>query len=261
MKVPTDRGLAVARNGRSARGSRRPTRGKPCSAFTRPRLRRRARRRALSLGPHPRQIADPILAAAGRKEVIALRGTGAQVYTCEASPSGFAWRLKSPDATLMDGMGAEIGHHFAGPSWQASDGSTVVGEVVVSDPAPQPSSIPWLLLRAKSHSGSGAFASVGYIARIQTEGGLAPPMAAMRRTPGRSGACPTVRSTYSSPTEHRGELLELVGAATGHHETVRMCQSCWLQRRPTTLASTLWWPPGSLRLCMGLSSQRNPRRL
>jgi hypothetical protein len=74
----------------------------------------------------------------------------------------------------MDGTGAEIGHHFAGPSWQASDGSTVVGEVVVSDPAPQPSSIPWLLPRAKSHSGSGAFASVGYIARIQTEGGLAP---------------------------------------------------------------------------------------
>ena len=29
-----------------------------------------------------------------------------------------------------------------------------------------------------------------------------------------------MRSTYSSPTEHRGELLELVGAATGHHETV-----------------------------------------
>jgi hypothetical protein len=74
----------------------------------------------------------------------------------------------------MDGTGAEIGHHFAGPSWQASDGSTVVGEVVVSDPAPQPSSIPWLLLRAKSHSASGAFASIGYIARIQTEGGLAP---------------------------------------------------------------------------------------
>ena len=49
-----------------------------------------------------------------------------------------------------------------------------MGEVVVSDPAPQPGSIPWLLLRAKSHSGSGAFASVGYIARIRTEGGVAP---------------------------------------------------------------------------------------
>ena len=73
----------------------------------------------------PQLIADPILAAVGRKEVIELRGTGAQVYTCEASPSGFAWRLKAPDAALMDGTGAEVGHHFAGPSWQASDGSTV----------------------------------------------------------------------------------------------------------------------------------------
>jgi len=97
-----------------------------------------------------------------------------QVYTCEASPSGFGWRLKAPEATLLDDAGAEFGRHFAGPSWQARDGSTVVGEVVVSNPAPQPGSIPWLLLRAKSHSGSGAFASVGYIARIRTEGGLAP---------------------------------------------------------------------------------------
>jgi hypothetical protein len=106
--------------------------------------------------------------------VIELRGIGAQVYSCEASPSGFDWHLKAPDATLMDDAGAEFGRHFAGPSWQARDGSTVVGEVVVSDPAPQPGSIPWLLLRAKSHSGSGVFASVGYIARIRTDGGRAP---------------------------------------------------------------------------------------
>jgi hypothetical protein len=123
-------------------------------------------------------IATAALALAGPAhaagEVIELRGTGAQVYTCEASPSGFGWRLKAPEATLLDDAGAEFGRHFAGPSWQARDGSTVVGEVVVSDPAPQPGSIPWVLLRAKSHSGSGAFASVGYIARIRTDGGLAP---------------------------------------------------------------------------------------
>ena len=29
-------------------------------------------------------------------------------------------------------------------------------------------------LRAKSHSGNGAFASVGYITRMRTEGGIAP---------------------------------------------------------------------------------------
>jgi hypothetical protein len=106
--------------------------------------------------------------------VIELRGTGAQVYSCEASPSGFGWRFKAPEATLLDGAGAEFGRHFSGPSWQARDGSTVVGEVLASDPAPQSSSIPWLLLRAKSHSGSGVFASVGYIARIRTDGGLPP---------------------------------------------------------------------------------------
>jgi pimeloyl-ACP methyl ester carboxylesterase len=137
----------------------------------------------LSLVSHPREIADLILAAAGRKnqtktidqeKSIELRGTGVQVYRCEASSSGFGWRLDAPEATLLDAAGAEFGRHFTGPTWQARDGSTVVGEVVASNPAPQPGSIPWLLLRAKSHSGSGAFASVGYIARIQTEGGLAP---------------------------------------------------------------------------------------
>jgi hypothetical protein len=116
-------------------------------------------------------LASPAHAAG---EAIELRGTGVQVYTCEALPSGFGWRLKAPEATLQDDAGAEVGRHFAGPSWQARDGSTVVGEVVVSDPAPQPGSIPWVLLRAKSHSGSGVFASVGYIARIRTESGVAP---------------------------------------------------------------------------------------
>jgi hypothetical protein len=119
--------------------------------------------------PHPSaQTAH----AAG--EAMKLRGTGAQIYTCEASPAGFRWRLKAPEATLLDDEGADFGRHFTGPSWQARDGSTVAGEVMVSNTAPQPGSIPWLLLRAKSHSGSGAFASVAYIARIHTEGGLAP---------------------------------------------------------------------------------------
>jgi hypothetical protein len=109
-----------------------------------------------------------------QEKSIELRGAGVQVYTCEKSPSGFGWRFDAPEAMLLDAAGAKFGKHFAGPTWQARDGSTVVGEVVASNPAPQPGSIPWLLLRAKSHSGSGTFASVGYIARVQTEGGLAP---------------------------------------------------------------------------------------
>jgi len=117
---------------------------------------------------------DALQANAGRKQLIELRAIGAQVYTCSPSPSGLGWRLKAAEATLLDGAGAEFGRHFAGPSWQARDGSTVVGEVLASDLPPQPGSIPWVLLRAKSHSGSGVLASVGYIVRIRTEGGLAP---------------------------------------------------------------------------------------
>ncbi len=106
--------------------------------------------------------------------VIQLRGVGTQVYACAPAPTGYAWKFKAPDASLTNMGGVVEGHHFAGPSWQATDGSMVVGEVLVSAPAPEPTSIPWLLLRAKSHRGSGSFASVGYIARTQTEGGMPP---------------------------------------------------------------------------------------
>lgn len=105
---------------------------------------------------------------------IELRARGFQVYACAQAAGAFAWHLKGPDAVLTNDAGAEMGRHFAGPSWQAKDGSTVVGETLVASPSPAAGSIPWLVLRAKSHSGDGAFASVGYIARLQTEGGAAP---------------------------------------------------------------------------------------
>lgn len=123
-------------------------------------------------------IAAAVLALSGSahaaEQALELRGTGSQIYVCDTSPPGFTWRFKAPEASLLDSAGAEFGRHFAGPSWQAQDGSTVVGDVMVSSSAPQPGSIPWLLLRAKSHSGTGVFASVGFVARIHTEGGVAP---------------------------------------------------------------------------------------
>ena len=127
--------------------------------------------------------------------VLELRGVGFQVYDCRslsggASSGGYGWRLKAPDASLRDGSGTEVGRHFAGPSWQARDGSTVVGETLVSSPAPTPGAIPWLLLRARSHAGQGAFASVGYIARIHTQGGVAPASGCDRAHAGREDRVP-----------------------------------------------------------------------
>ena len=105
---------------------------------------------------------------------IELRARGVQIYVCEQAAGAFAWRLKGPEATLTDAAGSEVGRHFAGPSWQAKDGSTVSGEAVVTSQSPAEGSIPWLVLRAKSHTGSGVFSSVDYIVRMHTEGGAAP---------------------------------------------------------------------------------------
>jgi hypothetical protein len=40
--------------------------------------------------------------------------------------------------------------------------------------SPVEGAIPWLLLRAKSNEGAGALASVKYIQRVDTTGGVAP---------------------------------------------------------------------------------------
>jgi hypothetical protein len=105
-----------------------------------------------------------------------LRATseGAQIYTYAAQGSAIGWALKAPEAVLRDPGGDVIGKHFAGSSWQASDGSTVAGEVMVRVDAPSGDAIPWLLLRAKSHNGTGQFAEIAFIQRIDTVGGLAP---------------------------------------------------------------------------------------
>jgi hypothetical protein len=49
-----------------------------------------------------------------------------------------------------------------------------VGEVKANDPGPNSSAIPWLLLAAKSTSGTGVFAATKSVQRVATVGGLAP---------------------------------------------------------------------------------------
>ncbi len=113
-------------------------------------------------------------AASAAEPAIQLLGKGVQIYTCAKTAQSYAWRLKAPDATLFDRSGGVAGHHFAGPTWQAADGSAVVGTVAVGSPSPEAGSVPWLVLSAKSHSGTGRFADVAYVVRSQTEGGAAP---------------------------------------------------------------------------------------
>lgn len=104
--------------------------------------------------------------------------SGVQIYECtRKADSTFDWVFKSPEASLASRSGQPLGKHYGGPTWEANDGSIVVGEVKAKDPGPNASAIPWLLLAAKSNNGSGTFAAAKSIQRIATEGGLAPAQA------------------------------------------------------------------------------------
>jgi uncharacterized protein DUF3455 len=106
-------------------------------------------------------------------EVLSLEAfaSGVQIYECRARQ----WVFKAPEAELADRDGRKIGRHYAGPTWEAEDGSTVVGEVKARENARSADDIPWLLLGAKSASGSGRLGRTRSIQRMDTVGGKAPP--------------------------------------------------------------------------------------
>ena len=118
--------------------------------------------------------AEPVPPPTGASLLFETVADGVQIYACEAQGQGFAWVFKAPEATLFDRQGRQVGTHFAGPSWKASDGSVVVGEVMDKADAPGGNAIPWLLLRAKSHEGTGSMFAVAFVRRAETKGGMAP---------------------------------------------------------------------------------------
>lgn len=114
---------------------------------------------------------------AGNVLLFALHADGVQIYACEAKPddaSSFVWTFKAPEADLLNQRGELVGDHFAGPTWQGFDGSAVVGAVLERADSPDPGSIPWLLLEAKEHTGSGVFSTITFVQRLDTVGGVAP---------------------------------------------------------------------------------------
>jgi len=114
---------------------------------------------------------------AGQRLSLETMGIGVQIYECKPAkddPKRFEWVFKAPEAELFDSSGKRIGKHYAGPTWEANDGSKVVGEIKGRDNGPDPSAIPWLLLSAKSTSGNGVFSRVQSIQRLRTVGGKAP---------------------------------------------------------------------------------------
>jgi len=123
------------------------------------------------------KVPDAIKAPAGERVVFVAHAAGSQIYTCGKGDDGKPqWTLKAPEAQLRDDKGALIGHHSAGPSWKHIDGSSVTGKAAAKAASPDAGSIPWLLVTVVSHDRKGVFEHVTSIQRVNTKGGVAPPV-------------------------------------------------------------------------------------
>jgi hypothetical protein len=100
-----------------------------------------------------------------------------QIYECKIktdAKGGYDWIFRAPQATLYDDEHKAVGLHYAGPTWELSDGSKTVGTVIHAQPASKQGAITWLLLKAKPLSNQGLLSEVIYIQRVDTTDGVAP---------------------------------------------------------------------------------------
>jgi hypothetical protein len=121
---------------------------------------------------------------------------GVQIYECRAvkdRSAAYAWAFVAPEADLFDAAGNKVGKHYAGPHWEAADGSKIKGAVKESSAAPVENAIPWLLLSATSDGPAGAFSRITSVQRVNTVGGMAPKGACSEASAGA-----TVRVPYSA---------------------------------------------------------------
>jgi hypothetical protein len=127
-----------------------------------------------SLLANAQQVPKDLQPPANEQLLLQVHAKGDQIYTCKGDGAQFTWVLKAPEAQLTDKSGKPFGKHFAGPSWEANDGSRVTGKAVANAPSPDADSIPWLLVTVATHSGEGVLARVTSIQRVNTKGGKAP---------------------------------------------------------------------------------------
>jgi hypothetical protein len=130
----------------------------------------------------PATVELPSNAPAGNSRVTTFYAIGVQQYKSQIKPGSmpemYEWIFVAPQADLYDMSNKKVGTHSAGPVWQLSPGDSIYGQAFAparTAPAPDASSIDWLLLMPKTGKNpTGVFANVAYIQRIATRGGKAP---------------------------------------------------------------------------------------
>src|SRR5579872_672967 len=80
----------------------------------------------------PAQL-PPAIAAAGQTPIVTLHAEGAQIYECKETGGKLSWTFREPIAALMQD-GRTVGRHYAGPTWEHTDGGAVIGKAAGSAP-------------------------------------------------------------------------------------------------------------------------------
>ena len=124
-------------------------------------------------------LPEPVRVPAGQKVMMSTTGVGEITYECREKKDmagAHEWAFVAPVATLYSGDKKAVGKYYAGPTWEANDGSKVTGKQLAVAPA-TPGSIPLQLVKTDPAMGAGAMTGVSYIQRLNTKGGVAPAMA------------------------------------------------------------------------------------
>jgi hypothetical protein len=128
------------------------------------------------------KIPDKLKIPAGHVLLFKTQAEGVQIYRSTEEDGKLIWKFKAPLAFLLQ-EGQKAGYHYAGPTWEAPDGSKVQIDKIeepANDKSPNSKpSVDWLRIKVKSSGANkGKFASVTYILRLETEGGVAPALKA-----------------------------------------------------------------------------------
>jgi hypothetical protein len=123
------------------------------------------------------KVPEKLRPGANESLAMIVAAKGVQVYECRARTDqggGYEWAFVAPEADLFDARGNRAGRHYAGPDWESTDGSRIVGTVKERADAPVADAIPSLLLAARSVGSEDSFRQVTCIQRVNTVGGVAP---------------------------------------------------------------------------------------
>ena len=101
-------------------------------------------------------VPEPIRVPAGHKAFMTVVGAGDLTYECKANADkggAMEWTFAGPQAKLTDAKtNKEVGKYYAGPTWEALDGSKITGKQLAVAPAAA-GNIPMQLVKTEWAAG------------------------------------------------------------------------------------------------------------